>query len=212
MLNGLNSSLDFQFSQTLFWLALLLFHSLQEFPTSSHCWFFTGVLSDNKSLQISRTLFSIITDICSAMVLIFSLISSSTNLFSNFLGTVPRLLTTIGITVNFIFHNFFSYLAKSRSLSSFSLFSIFTLWSAIMAKFTWWKVIFFLLIKFQSGLLVDFFVPQSPREFYAIHFLGHNSGLYVRSIFTLLQNFLWLTSSTQSYLLLYSFYASLLCD
>ena len=42
------------------------------------------------------------------------------NLFSRALAGVPRALTTNGTTVIFIFHTFFSFLAKSKYFSIFS--------------------------------------------------------------------------------------------
>ena len=52
-------------------------------------------------------------------------LSSSVYIFKP-LGNVSSLPTTFGITVTFMFHYFFSYLAKSRYLSSFSFSYIFT--------------------------------------------------------------------------------------
>ena len=55
----------------------------------------------------------------------------------NSFDIVPSTPTAIDITVTFMFHSlFFSSLARSRYVSLFSLFFIFTLWSARMAKFT----------------------------------------------------------------------------
>ena len=88
--------------------------------------------------QVSRTLLSIAVDLCNTVVWIVStcpLISESSSPFTNPLGIVPRAPITIGITVTFIFHNFFSSLARFRYLSLFSPF-IFTLWSAKTAKST----------------------------------------------------------------------------
>ena len=54
--------------------------------------------------------------------------------FSNLLKTVPSAPTTNGITVTFIFHRYFSSLARSKYLSIFSISFIFTLCSAGTAK------------------------------------------------------------------------------
>ena len=65
---------------------------------------------ENKSLQDSRTLLSILDDLENAevkMVPTFPLISKSSSPFSNPLGIVPSAPTTIGIMVTFIFHSFF---------------------------------------------------------------------------------------------------------
>ena len=69
--------------------------------------------SDCKSLQISRTLLSILADLSNAMVRMVSilpLISNSSSLSFKLLGTVPSAPITIGITVTLIFHSYFSLL------------------------------------------------------------------------------------------------------
>ena len=82
-------------------------------------------------LPISRTLLSILADLSSAVVWVVSVlqVSSWSSFFSRFYRSVPRTLTINSITVTFMFHNFFSSLARSRYLSSFSLYFSFTLWS-----------------------------------------------------------------------------------
>ena len=131
------------------------------------------------------------------MVSIFPLISSSPSLFSRSWGTVPMTQTTIGINITFIFYSFFSFLARSRYLSSFSISFVFTLRFTGMAESSWWQVLFCLLINIRSDFSWGFGGPfrfQSPREFYESHFLGQIS----------------ITFHTQSCLLLYSFCASML--
>ena len=74
-----------------------------------------------------------VTDFNIAMVLIvltFTLNSSSPSLFFMFLSPVPRTSTTISITITFMFHKVFNSLAKSTSLSRFSLPFIFSPLSA----------------------------------------------------------------------------------
>ena len=85
-------------------------------------------LSDNKSLQVTRTLLSILTELNNAGVWMVStclLISKS----SSCLVTVPSASITIGITVTFKFHSFSvlqlgpsfpSVLPSSLAKSSFS--------------------------------------------------------------------------------------------
>ena len=88
----------------------------------SNWWFFHRSLDDSKSPQVSRTLLSILTDFCSTvfrMVSILPLISSLLSLFLIFLQTVLSALSRIGITVTIMFHNFFSSPARSRYLSTF---------------------------------------------------------------------------------------------
>ena len=102
------------------------------------------------------------------------LISRSPRSCIKTLGTVPSTLTTIGITLTFIFHSFFSSLARSRHLSFFSLSFSFILWSAWTAMSTTRQVLFLLLLFFGGGWLSlclvvwprlgDQFLSQNPRE------------------------------------------------
>ena len=106
--------------------------------------FFTPALADGfffllefEWQQVSRTLLSIQTDLNNAVLWVVStrpLISKSSRSFNNLSVTVPR--APIGITVSWIFHSFFSSLARSRYLSSFWISFNFTLGSAGAAKFT----------------------------------------------------------------------------
>ena len=96
-------------------------------------------LSDSKSSQDSKTLLSILAYLNNAVVKMVStclLIANSSSPCTSLLGTVPSVATTIGITVTFMFQNFFGSLARSRYLSLFSLSFSFTLWSARTAKST----------------------------------------------------------------------------
>ena len=140
--------------------------------------------------------------------------SSSQIHFTQFLfqilEIVPKIPVMSGITITYIFHNFScSSLTRSRYLSWFLLSFIFTLWSARMAKSTRWQIIFFLLIKTDWTGLDNLFVSQSPREFYASHFLKTDSGLCIYylpvwSNFSLLHNFQLITFLTLLYLHQYS--------
>ena len=71
--------------------------------------------------------------------------------FSIPLKTIPGAPTTIGITIIIMFHGFFSSLSRSKSLS---IFFFFTLWSAGIAKSTWW-LLFFFWIKNRAGRLAE---------------------------------------------------------
>ena len=100
-------------------------------------------LRDSKSPHVSRTLLCILTDLNNAGVWMVStrpLISKSSSPRTNPLVIVPRALITIGIIVTFMFHSFFSSLARSRYLSFFSLSFNLTLWSAGTEKSTIWQV------------------------------------------------------------------------
>ena len=70
-------------------------------------------LSDNKSLQVSRTLRSILANLNNAIVLIVCIrpfITKSSCPFTNPFVTVTRVPITIDITVTFMFHSFFNTL------------------------------------------------------------------------------------------------------
>ena len=94
---------------------------------------FHGGLSDSKSAQVSRTLFSILADLNNTVVwtvLTRPVISKSSSLCTNPLVTVRRAPITIGRVVNFRFHSFLNSLARSTNLSLFSHSFNFTLWSS----------------------------------------------------------------------------------
>ena len=66
-------------------------------------------LSDSKSLQVSRTLLSILAILNNVVILMVSthpLISKSTSPFNNPLVTVTQAPITIGIIVTYMFHSF----------------------------------------------------------------------------------------------------------
>ena len=98
------------------------------------------------SWWFSRTLLRILTNLNNAVVWMVStylFISKSSSPCNNPLVTIPSILITIGITITFIFHCFFSSLARSRYLSLFLLSFSFTQWSARMANSTIQQVPFF---------------------------------------------------------------------
>ena len=90
------------------------------------------------------------------------------------LVTVLSAPITIGITVMFMFHSFFSSLTRSKYLSLFSSYFSFSMGSARTAKSTIQYIFWSWLL---LGLVVwprldNLFVSQNPREFCASHFLG----------------------------------------
>ena len=111
-------------------------------------------LSDSKSPLVSRTLLYILAILNNAVVWMVStrpLISKSSSPFNNPLVTVPKAPITI---VTFMFHIFFSYIARSKYLSFFLHSFSFIQWSAGTAKSTILQILFFLLlIIIRSGLL-----------------------------------------------------------
>ena len=115
------------------------------------------ILSENKSLQISRTLLSILAVFSNAVAGIVParlVISKSSSTCTNHLVTVPRAPITIGVIVTFMFHSFFNSLAMSRYLSLFLHSFNFTLWSARTANPQFCKTFFLLIIK-RSGRLAE---------------------------------------------------------
>ena len=77
-------------------------------------------LNDSKCPQVSRILLSILADVKNAVVWTVStrpLISKSSGSCTSLLVIVLSAPFTIGITVTFMFHNLFIYLARSRYLS-----------------------------------------------------------------------------------------------
>ena len=92
-------------------LLFLSFYYLWGFRTSFDLRSFTLNLRESKSLQVSRTLLSILADLNSAMVQMVSFlpqISNSFSLFSRPLETVPSASYTFGITDTFMSHSFLS--------------------------------------------------------------------------------------------------------
>ena len=179
---------------------------------------------DNKSPQISRTLFSILAVLNNVVVWIVSTrppSSKSSSPFCNPLLTVPNAPITIGIIVNCMFHSFFfNSLARLRYLCFFSHSSSFILWSArTAAKSTILRILFFfLLIINGSGLLAEILwsvcMWKSYRSF-CVLFSRTGAGLCIFHLFVWSNlNFLhisqWITLTTRSCLVLYFFCANLL--
>ena len=80
------------------------------------------------------------------MVFTRPLISKTSSPYTKPLVTVPSAPITVGITVSFRFHNFFSPLARSRHLYLFSLTFSFILLSAGAAKSTIRQDLFFFVV------------------------------------------------------------------
>ena len=113
-------------------------------------------LSGSQSPQVSRTRLNILANLDNAVVWIVSilpLISHSSYPFTKPLGTVPRVPITIGTTVIFMFHNFFSSLTRSKYLFLISFSLVFTL---SFAKFLIRLVIFYLLFIFYLSIYQSF--------------------------------------------------------
>ena len=144
---------------------LLLFYFLLVYEICVSWWSFTGVLSDSKSPQVSRTLLSILVDLNNVVIWMVSIcppISNNFSPLSKTLGTVPSASITIGITVTFNFYSFFFYISF-KYLPLFSLSLVFILWSAGTAKSTIRQVFFLFIIiiiyslEFFTSVLADGF-------------------------------------------------------
>ena len=131
---------------------------------------------------------------------------------------MPKALITIGIIVIFMFHSFFSSLARSRYLSLFSHSFSFILWSTGTAKSTILQILFFFfffffLIIIRSGLRAEIrwsvCISKTHRSL-CVLFSKTGAGLCIYHLLNFLQISQWITLSTQSCLALYSFCANLL--
>ena len=98
-------------------------------------------LSDSKSPQVSRTRLRILSNAVISIVSTRPPTSKSPRPFNNPLVIVPKAPITIGTIVTFMFHSFFSSLARSRY--SFSHSFRFILWSAGTGKSTILQILFF---------------------------------------------------------------------
>ena len=110
----------------------LLFYSLSVFHISVSWWFFTGVLSNSKSHQVSRSLLCILADLNNAVVWAVSIrlvISKSYRPCNNHLLTVPRAPITIGIDRHFHVPQFFQFPCKVEVL--IPLFAFFQFYSEV---------------------------------------------------------------------------------
>ena len=141
---------------------------------------FLRSLSDSKSPQVSWTLLSIQANFNNAVVWMVSTrppISKSSSPYTSFLVTLPSMPVTIGITVTFMFHCFFSSLARSRYLSLFLISFNFILQTARTAESTICSFSYFFFFLLSLGQFIlpgvgDPFVSQISKEFCASHFLG----------------------------------------
>ena len=100
-------------------------------------------LRDGKSPQVTWTLISIPADLNAVvwMVLTYPLISNSSNFLTKPLGIIPSAPITIGITITFILHRFYSSQPRFKYLSLFFFPLIFSLWSlqVFPTSINWWS-------------------------------------------------------------------------
>ena len=185
---------------------------------------FLWSLSDSKSPQVNRTLLSILAVFKNAVIWMVSTrppTSKSSRPFNNPLAPIPKAPIIIGTILTFMFHSFFSSLARSWYLSFFSHFFSFILWSAATAKSTILQFLFFfflLLIIIRSGLLAEIRWSVCMSNSHAglcVSFSRTGAGfsifhLSVWSNLNFLHISLWITLTTQLCLVLCSFCANLL--
>ena len=136
----------------------------------------------SKSLQVYRTLLSILAVLNNAVVWMVSTrppTSKSSNPFNSIFVTISNVPIMIGIIIAYVFHSFFNSLARSRYLSFFSHSFSFILWLAGTAKSTILQILFFCWLP--QGLvfwlgLGDPFICQSPLGVYVCHSPGQLLG------------------------------------
>ena len=137
---------------SLFYSFESFFYSLGFFCTSFNLWSFTEFCVAASLLKFSEvSILPLLINHFNPLTKPFGtvLISNSSKVFTKPLQTIPNKPITIGITINLMFHSFFSSLARSKYLHIFLLSVTFNLWPAGTAKSMWWQVLFFTI----SGLL-----------------------------------------------------------
>ena len=181
---------------------IIIILPLESFSDQRKLMVFHRSLSDNKSPQVSRALFSILVDLNNTvvwMVCTRPLISESSNPWINPLVAVPRAPIIISITVTFMFHSFSQFLSKIQVL--ILLFAFFQLYSVVSLDI---KVhnsasSFLLLIIIRSGRLAEIrwshCISKSQRSL-CISFSKTDSelckyDLFVWSNLNLLHNSQW---------------------
>ena len=175
---------------------------------------------DSKSLQVSRTLLSMLADINNAvvwMVSTHSRISKSSSPSTNPLVTVPRMPITIGIPVTFMLHSPFSSLARSLYISFFTFLQFYPVvsWNGEVHYLTG---SLFLLTVTQSGHLLGIrwsICISKFQRILCVSFSWTDSGLCIYHLFiwsnlNFLHKSLWIIFPTQLCLILYSLYTNLL--
>ena len=155
---------------------------------------FQWSLSDRKSLQVTRTLLSILADLNNHVVWIVSihpLISDSSSPLSKSLRTVPSIPITVGIIIILIFHSFFFFFSSLASTCLSFCFLWFSLYGLLgwqnpqYSKFSPFFFSFFnfsLLIITRSGHLAkirDSVCISKSQRILCISFFRMDSGLCI---------------------------------
>ena len=177
------------------------------------------MFSDSMFSQASRTFHSILADLNNTidwMVSTYPVISKSSSPFINPLVTVSRAPIIIVINITFMFHSFFTSLARSKYQYFFSLSLSFTLWSAGTANLQSYKFSF-LSFFIKSDRLVEMrwsVCLAKSHRILCISFSRTDSGLCIYHLFVwsnlnFMHNSQWINLPTQSCLVLNSFCANL---
>ena len=137
-------------------------------------------LSDSESLQVSRTLLSILVDLNDTVVWIASsssFISNSSSPFINPLVTVPRATITTGVNVTFKFHSFFQFPNKVEVfILLFTIFQFYFVVSRNSKVHNFASSLFFLVGLVVWLRLSDPFVCQNPRRVWVCNSPGQMLG------------------------------------
>ena len=117
-------------------------------------------LSDSRSPQVSRTLFSILAILNNAVVWMVSTRPStykSSRPFHNLLVTVPKAPISVDIIVNFMLHSFFLQFSSKVEvlISLFTFFQFYSVVSRDSKVDNFSDFFFLLLIIVRSGLLAE---------------------------------------------------------
>ena len=136
----------------------------------------------SSSLQFSSHYSNLSNNVVVWMVSIRPLISKSSSLFTNPLGTVPCAAITTGIILTFMFHSFFNSLARSRYFPLFfPLILLCNLPGHQSPRFGKFSVFCWLSLGLVVWLrLSNAFESRNPREFCASRSPGRITGWMVK--------------------------------
>ena len=169
-------------------------------------------LSDSKSLQVSRTFFSILTVLNNAVVWRVSTrprTSKSSSPFNRPLLTVLNAPMTISRIVTFVFHSYFLH-SKVEVFILFYFLSVLFCGQPVQQRRQFCKTSFFLLITIRSDFRVQIRLSVCMSKYHSnlcVSFSRTAAVLYIYHLFLWSNlNFLhisqWITLPTQSFVVL----------
>ena len=135
------------------------------FHISDSWWSFIGVWVAVRSLQVFRTLLSILADLSNAVILIVSVrppISSSSSPFTKSLGNAPSTPITICITVTLHVPSDFLVLWQGLSICRFLFFSLCNQPERQSLLFDWFSFLSFFLSSFFFFFFLRSYLPTPP--------------------------------------------------